>query len=167
MGPVGSRRRRIRGVQMAATLEAQAPDAVGFHTIIAAAAAIGLGFTGIDAIHMLVWGVVLDGIVAVPIMAMMIAANSRLMGRFRGKSRLVASGWIGTGLMALTVEALIGASWIGRTHDAGRDMPSASSHSHATNFIIASTRAGRRPTPAALSVPNVKLHRDSIAAGIR
>ena len=43
-----------------ATLEAKAPDAVGFYTIIAAATVIGfgLGFTGIDAIHMLVWSAV-------------------------------------------------------------------------------------------------------------
>jgi NRAMP (natural resistance-associated macrophage protein)-like metal ion transporter len=93
-----------------ATLEAKAPDAVGFYTIIAAATVIGfgLGFTGIDAIHMLVWSAVLNGIVAVPIMAMMmvIVANSRLMGRFRAKSWLVWLGWIGTGLMALAVIAL-------------------------------------------------------------
>jgi NRAMP (natural resistance-associated macrophage protein)-like metal ion transporter len=93
-----------------ATLEAKAPDAVGFYSIIAAATVIGfgLGFTGIDAIHMLVWSAVLNGIVAVPIMAMMmvIVANARLMGRFRAKSWLIALGWIGTGLMALAVVAL-------------------------------------------------------------
>jgi NRAMP (natural resistance-associated macrophage protein)-like metal ion transporter len=95
-----------------ATLEAKAPDAVGFYTIIAAATVIGfgLGFTGIDAIHMLVWSAVLNGIVAVPIMAMMmvIVANSALMGRFRARSWLIALGWIGTGLMALAVIALFG-----------------------------------------------------------
>src|SRR4030088_1880351 len=93
-----------------ATLEAKAPDAIGFYTIIAAATVIGfgLGFTGIDAIHMLVWSAVLNGIVAVPIMAMMmvIVANSRLMGRFRAKSWLIALGWIGTALMAVAVIAL-------------------------------------------------------------
>jgi Mn2+/Fe2+ NRAMP family transporter len=95
-----------------ATLEAKAPDAVGFYTIIAAATVIGfgLGFTGINAIHMLVWSAVLNGIVAVPIMAMMmvIVANSTLMGRFRARSWLIALGWIGTGLMALAVIALFG-----------------------------------------------------------
>jgi NRAMP (natural resistance-associated macrophage protein)-like metal ion transporter len=100
-----------------ATLEARAPDAAGFYAIIAAATVIGfgLGFTGIDAIHMLVWSAVLNGIVAVPIMAMMmvIVANARLMGRFRGKSWLIALGWIGTGLMALAVIALIGSSMTG------------------------------------------------------
>jgi NRAMP (natural resistance-associated macrophage protein)-like metal ion transporter len=93
-----------------ATLEAKAPDAIGFYTIIAAATVIGfgLGFTGIDSIHMLVWSAVLNGIVAVPIMAMMmvIVANSRLMGRFRAKSWLIGLGWGGTGLMALAVVAL-------------------------------------------------------------
>jgi Mn2+/Fe2+ NRAMP family transporter len=93
-----------------ATLEAKAPDAVGFYTIIAAATVIGfgLGFTGINAIHMLVWSAVLNGIVAVPIMVMMmvIVSNSRLMGRFRASPRLIALGWIGTGLMAVAVIAL-------------------------------------------------------------
>jgi NRAMP (natural resistance-associated macrophage protein)-like metal ion transporter len=94
-----------------ATLEAKAPDAVGFYTIIAAATVIGfgLGFTGIDAIHMLVWSAVLNGIVAVPIMAMMmvIVGNAGLMGRFRAKPWLIALGWLGTGLMALAVAALL------------------------------------------------------------
>jgi NRAMP (natural resistance-associated macrophage protein)-like metal ion transporter len=100
-----------------ATLEAKAPDAVGFYTIIAAATVIGfgLGFTGIDSIHMLVWSAVLNGIVAVPIMAMMmvIVASSTLMGRFRAKSRLIALGWLGTGLMALAVIALVGSFLLG------------------------------------------------------
>lgn len=94
-----------------ATLEAKAPDAIGFYTIIAAATVIGFGlnFTGISAIHMLVWSAVLNGIVAVPIMAMMMAivANSRLMGRFKAKAWLVAFGWLGTALMALAVSALV------------------------------------------------------------
>jgi NRAMP (natural resistance-associated macrophage protein)-like metal ion transporter len=93
-----------------ASLQATAQDAVGFYTIIAAATVIGfgLGFTGIDSIHMLVWSAVLNGIVAVPIMAMMmvIVANLKLMGRFQAKSRLIALGWIGTGLMAVAVVAL-------------------------------------------------------------
>jgi len=93
-----------------ATLEAKAPDAVGFYTIIAAATVIGfgLGFTGFDAIHMLVWSAVLNGIVAVPIMTMMmvIVSNSRAMGRFKARSWLVWLGWIGTALMGVAVMAL-------------------------------------------------------------
>ena len=74
---------------------------IKFSVIIAAATVIGfgLGFTGIDAIHMAVWSAVLNGIVAVPIMAMMmvIVANSRLMGRFRARPWLIGLGWVGSG----------------------------------------------------------------------
>jgi Mn2+/Fe2+ NRAMP family transporter len=100
-----------------ATLEAKAPEAVGFYTIIAAATVIGfgLGFTGIDAIHMLVWSAVLNGIVAVPIMAMMmvIVSNAKLMGRFKARSWLVALGWVGTAIMAVAVIALLWSSLAG------------------------------------------------------
>jgi Mn2+/Fe2+ NRAMP family transporter len=62
-----------------------------------------------------VWSAVLNGIVAVPIMAMMmvIVANSRLMGRFRARSWLIALGWLGTGLMAVAVIALFWSFWVG------------------------------------------------------
>jgi len=94
-----------------ATLEAKPDEAAGFYSIIATATIIGfgLGFTGIDSIHMLVWSAVLNGIVAVPIMAMMmvIVSNSKLMGRFRARSWLIALGWIGTAIMAIAVLALL------------------------------------------------------------
>jgi NRAMP (natural resistance-associated macrophage protein)-like metal ion transporter len=99
-----------------ATLEAKAPDAVGFYGIIAAATIIGfgLGFTSIDPIKMLVWSAVLNGIVAVPIMAvmMMIISNEGLMGRFKAKTWLVGFGWAGTGLMGVAVVALLWSSLI-------------------------------------------------------
>jgi NRAMP (natural resistance-associated macrophage protein)-like metal ion transporter len=100
-----------------ATLEAKPDEATGFYTIIAAATVIGfgLGFTGIDAIHMLVWSAVLNGIVAVPIMVMMmvIVSNTELMGQFRARSWLIGLGWVGTALMALAVLALLGSSVLG------------------------------------------------------
>src|SRR6266851_1054821 len=72
-----------------ATLEAKAPDAVGFYGIIAGATIVGLalGYTPIDPIQMLVWSAVLNGIVAVPIMAVMMAVVTRLsvMGRFNAR----------------------------------------------------------------------------------
>jgi NRAMP (natural resistance-associated macrophage protein)-like metal ion transporter len=93
-----------------ATLAADAPDAVGFYTIVAAATVIGfgLGFTGMDAIHMLVWSAVLNGIVAVPVMAMMmvVVSHSALMGRFKARSWLIGLGWIGTAIMGLAVIAM-------------------------------------------------------------
>ena len=100
-----------------ATLEAKPNEATGFYAIIAAATVIGfgLGFTGIDAIHMLVWSAVLNGIVAVPIMVMMmvIVSNPKLMGRFRARSWLIALGWLGTAIMALAVVALLASFVLG------------------------------------------------------
>ena len=64
---------------------------------------------------MLVWSAVLNGIVAVPIMAMMmvIVTNEGLMGRFKASRRLTRLGWIGTALMAVAVIALFGSFLIG------------------------------------------------------
>jgi hypothetical protein len=66
-------RRRSAGP---ATLEAKAPDAVGFYSIIAGATVVGLalGYTQIDPIRMLIWSAVLNGIIAVPIMAVMMVS---------------------------------------------------------------------------------------------
>ena len=54
-----------------ATLEAKFPEAFGFYAIISAATLIGFGltFTPIDPIKMMIWSAVINGIVAVPIMA--------------------------------------------------------------------------------------------------
>ena len=61
---------------------------------------------------MLIWSAVLNGIVAVPIMAMMmlIVTNKRAMGRFTAKPWLAYAGWGATALMGLTAAALIGSS---------------------------------------------------------
>jgi Mn2+/Fe2+ NRAMP family transporter len=102
-----------------ATLEAKPNRAAGFYTIIAAATVIGfgLGFTGIDPIHMLVWSAVLNGIVAVPIMVMMmvIVSNTHLMRRFRARSWLIGLGWLGTAVMALAVLAMLVSSVLGHS----------------------------------------------------
>jgi Mn2+/Fe2+ NRAMP family transporter len=97
-----------------ATLEAKAPDAIGFYSIIAGATVVGLalGYTPINPIQMLVWSAVLNGIVAVPIMTVMMVVVTRLsvMGRFRAKPVLTFFGWAGTALMAVTVVALFWSS---------------------------------------------------------
>jgi Mn2+/Fe2+ NRAMP family transporter len=84
------------------TLEARVPEAAGFYTIIAAATVIGfaIGFMPIDAIQLLVWAAVINGIVAVPIMAMMmlIVTNAPVMGRFVARPWLKRTGWAATAL---------------------------------------------------------------------
>src|SRR6201987_2513558 len=98
-----------------ATLEAKAPDAIGFYCIIAVATVVGLAlsYTPIDPIQMLIWSAVLNGIVAVPIMTIMMVVVTRLsvMGRFSARPTLTFFGWAGTALMAVTVVALFWSSF--------------------------------------------------------
>ncbi len=92
------------------SLEAKVPQAVGFYAIIAASMLIGFGltFTPLDPIRMLIWSAIINGIVAVPIMAMMmlIVTNESVMRRFRASRPLAIAGWGATGLMAATVIAM-------------------------------------------------------------
>ncbi len=95
-----------------ATLEAKASKAKGFYGIIGAATIAGfaLSFAGISPIRMLVWSAVINGIVSVPIMALMmlIVSKRNVMGRFKAGPALIAAGWTGTLLMTLAVVALLG-----------------------------------------------------------
>jgi Mn2+/Fe2+ NRAMP family transporter len=93
------------------SLEAKVPRAVGFYAIIAASTLIGFGltFTPLDPIRMLIWSAIINGVVAVPIMAMMmlIVTHKDAMGRFRARRPLAIAGWGATGLMAITVAAMV------------------------------------------------------------
>jgi len=93
------------------TLEAKFPEAIGFYTIISAATLIGfaMSFLPINPIELLVWTAVINGVVAVPIMAMMmlIVTNRAAMGRFRARPSLAWAGWGATALMGITVAALL------------------------------------------------------------
>ena len=93
------------------TLEAKFPEAVGFYVIILTATIIGFAacFLPINPIELLVWTAVINGVVAVPIMAMMmlIVTNRQAMGRFCARQSLAWAGWGATGLMGLTVLALL------------------------------------------------------------
>ena len=93
------------------TLEAKFPEAIGFYAIIFAATVIGfaMGFLPINPIQLLVWTAVINGIVAAPIMAMMmlIVSNRSAMGRFQARPSLAWAGWGATALMGITVVALL------------------------------------------------------------
>jgi NRAMP (natural resistance-associated macrophage protein)-like metal ion transporter len=99
------------------TLEARFPEARGFYAIISAATLIGFGltFTPIDPIKMMIWSAVINGIVAVPIMTIMmvIVTKTETMGRFRAKRTLIVAGWAATALMGVTALALITSSILG------------------------------------------------------
>ena len=91
--------------------EAKFPEAIGFYAIILAATIIGfaMGFLPINPIQLLVWTAVINGIVAVPIMAvmMLIVTNRKAMGRFQARPTLAWAGWGATALMGVTVIALL------------------------------------------------------------
>jgi Mn2+/Fe2+ NRAMP family transporter len=85
-------------------------EARGFYAILTIATVIGVGldFLDIDPIKALVWSAIVNGVIAVPIMAvmMMLAVRSDVMGPFTIKRRLRVLGWIATGVMAAAVVAM-------------------------------------------------------------
>ena len=85
-------------------------EARGFYAILAAATLIGLAldFTNIDLIQALIWSAVINGVIAVPIMVvmMLLARMPDVMGPFTVSRRLLALGWISTAVMAAAVIAM-------------------------------------------------------------
>ena len=82
----------------------------GFYGVIAVATVGGviLCFTSIDPVKQLFWAAVLNGVIAVPIMAVMMLLASRrtTMGDHVIGARLRWLGWIATAVMAVTVTAM-------------------------------------------------------------
>jgi len=64
-----------------------------------------MNFVGIDPIKALVWSAVLNGVTAVPIMAMVVrmASQTAVMGEFKISRGLAINGWAGTVFMAVAV----------------------------------------------------------------
>jgi NRAMP (natural resistance-associated macrophage protein)-like metal ion transporter len=89
----------------------QPAEAKGFYSIIALATALGvaLGFTRLDPIKALYWSAILNGIIAVPIMVVMMrmAVRPDIMGPFVITRRLWRLGWFATGVMAIAVAAML------------------------------------------------------------
>ena len=89
-------------------------EARGFYGIIGVATLGGvlLNFTHLDPVRALVWSAEINGIIAVPIMAVMMILASRpdVMGDFVIRPRLRRLGWAATVVMAVTVAAMIGTS---------------------------------------------------------
>jgi Mn2+/Fe2+ NRAMP family transporter len=87
-------------------------DAKGFYFIITVATLIGVSidFTSIDPIKALLWSAVVNGVISVPIMAVMMrmAVRPEIMGTLTIRPRLQRLGWFATGLMALAVVAMFG-----------------------------------------------------------
>lgn len=91
-------------------LERKPLEAKGFYIILAVATLIGLGmeFTPINPIQALFWAAVANGIVAPPIMVMMmlLITNRRVMRQFVASRRLQLLGWAATAVMSIAVIGL-------------------------------------------------------------
>jgi NRAMP (natural resistance-associated macrophage protein)-like metal ion transporter len=89
-------------------------DAKAFYATIAVATLIGIliNFVDIDPIKALFWSAVLNGIVAVPLMIVMMLMTMRpeVMGNFVLPRPLWAMGWLSTAVMAFTVVTMF-ATW--------------------------------------------------------
>jgi NRAMP (natural resistance-associated macrophage protein)-like metal ion transporter len=92
-------------------LENKPWEAVGFYGVIAASILLGLviEFSSIDPIRALFWSAVINGFVAVPIMAaMMVVANRRdRMGRFTVSIPVLVFGWGATLVMVIAAVAML------------------------------------------------------------
>jgi Mn2+/Fe2+ NRAMP family transporter len=90
-------------------------QAIAFYSAIAAAALIGASITvsPIDPIKALYWSAVINGVVAPPVMVvmMLMTANRRVMGQFVVGGWLRSLGWASTTAMSFCVVAMI-AFWV-------------------------------------------------------
>jgi len=86
-----------------ASLERKPREAVRFYAAIAAATLIGLSlnFMHVDPVKALFWAAILNGVVAAPLMAiiMVMASSKKVMGQFVISRHLQAMGWIATSVM--------------------------------------------------------------------
>jgi Mn2+/Fe2+ NRAMP family transporter len=82
--------------------------------IVATLAGVGINFVPIDPIKALYWSAVLNGVIAVPVMVIMmaVASSDRIMGALKIRGRLRALGWLCTGVMAIAVLAMFGAEFL-------------------------------------------------------
>lgn len=85
-------------------------EAVAFYAVLALSGAIGIAinFTPIDPISALYWSAVINGVLAVPVMVllMLMARHKNVMGRFAIGGPLYWLGWLSTAAMAASVAAM-------------------------------------------------------------
>lgn len=88
--------------------------AKGFYGILAASTAVGLGlnYSALDPVKALFWSAVVYGVVAVPlmIMIMLVASRESTMGKFVIPLGLRIGGWLATAVMLLAAGGMF-ATW--------------------------------------------------------
>lgn len=96
-------------------LEQKPKHAINFYTILALSTLLGLAlnFTPVNPIQALFWAATINGVIAAPVMIMMMLMSSdrRIMGRFKIPFTLKLIGWISVAVMSAAVAALV-YTWI-------------------------------------------------------
>lgn len=91
-------------------LERKVADARGFYGIIAVSVLAGLGiqYSPISPMKALFWSAVINGVVAVPLMVVIIILVSKksVMGAFTASRPLIVLGWIATAIMGAAAVAM-------------------------------------------------------------
>ena len=89
--------------------------AKGFYSVLIAATVVGtlIDFTPLDPIKALVWSAVVNGVIAVPIMAVMmwLGTNRTVLGDYTLTRRHQIFGWLATAVMLAAVVAMVWA-WL-------------------------------------------------------
>lgn len=98
-----------------ASLESTPEKAPKFYFVIVAATIIGLSlnFVGMNPIRALYWSAVINGIVAVPLMVMLMimSVNTKVVGKFCITPYLRTMGWIATAVMLVASVGFIASSF--------------------------------------------------------
>ncbi len=86
-------------------LDRKPREAKPFYATIAVATIAGLtlNYVGVDPIKALYWAAVVNGVLAAPLMVvmMLIATNRAVMGKLRVSGKLAAGGWLATAVMGI------------------------------------------------------------------
>jgi NRAMP (natural resistance-associated macrophage protein)-like metal ion transporter len=92
-------------------LARQPMEAKAFYAVISIATIVGMimNFSPVDPIRALYWCAVINGVVAVPVLAIMmwLAAAPKVMGEFAVTGWVKTLGWAATGVMAVAVLAML------------------------------------------------------------
>ncbi len=94
-------------------LDRKPREARRFYAIVAVATlgGVALAFSPIDPIKALFWSAVINGVISIPVLAvmMLLAGNAKVMGQFVASPRLKFAGWLAAAVMAAAVGAMFAA----------------------------------------------------------
>ena len=97
-------------LKVRASLGAKPREAIAFYSVIVLAIAIGVAidWSPIGPMQALIWSAVVNGVVAAPLLAvmMLVVRRGRIMGEFTGSTWEVRLGWLATAVMAVAALAM-------------------------------------------------------------